>query len=99
MWSIAPPASNVSADSPTTSFAQDGASGDFFGEAVALGGNTVVTGARNNDVNGENAGSAYAYELERPMEPTPAVGVPGVVLLALVLLGWGVSYLYIIHDF
>jgi hypothetical protein len=43
----------------------DTASGDFFGDAVAVGGDTVVIGARgNNHAAGENAGAAYVFDLD-----------------------------------
>jgi hypothetical protein len=39
----------------------DGAAGDEFGISVALEGNTVVIGARFDDDNGYNSGSAYVF--------------------------------------
>jgi hypothetical protein len=43
-------------------FASDGAADDIFGWVVAISGDTVVVGARNdNTVNGSDAGSAYVY--------------------------------------
>jgi hypothetical protein len=47
--------------------ASDGAAGDHFGSSVAIGGNTVVVGATDNDFPGSlddiyvNAGSAYVF--------------------------------------
>ncbi len=42
--------------------ASDGAEGDFFGESVAISGNTVVVGAFFDDTpGGESAGSAYVF--------------------------------------
>lgn len=42
--------------------ASDAAEGDFFGESVAISGNTVVVGAFFDDtVRGDSAGSAYVY--------------------------------------
>jgi hypothetical protein len=41
--------------------AGDGAGGDFFGWSVALVGNTAVIGARLDDDNGFNSGSAYVF--------------------------------------
>jgi hypothetical protein len=39
----------------------DGAAGDEFGNSVALEGNTLVIGARFDDDNGYNSGSAYVF--------------------------------------
>ncbi len=39
----------------------DGAAGDEFGTSVALEGNTLVIGARFDDDNGFNSGSAYVF--------------------------------------
>ena len=42
--------------------ASDGAEGDWFGNAVALSGNTVLVGAYTDDVGGKiDAGSAYVF--------------------------------------
>ena len=42
--------------------ADDGAEGDLFGTSVAIDGNTIVAGARGDDVHDErNAGSAYVF--------------------------------------
>ena len=38
-----------------------GAAGDFFGHAVAISGDTVVVGARFDDDQGTNSGSAYIF--------------------------------------
>ena len=43
--------------------ADDGVAGDFFGNSVALSGNTAVVGAYSNDTGANvNQGSAYVYE-------------------------------------
>ncbi len=39
----------------------DGATGDHFGSAVAVDGDTVVVGARNDDDAGDRSGSAYVF--------------------------------------
>ncbi|MCI0710192.1 MAG: FG-GAP repeat protein [Chloroflexi bacterium] len=39
----------------------DGAAGDEFGFSVALDGSTALIGARNDDDNGGNSGSAYVF--------------------------------------
>ncbi|NOG54069.1 MAG: hypothetical protein HND57_07030 [Planctomycetes bacterium] len=45
----------------------DGAEGDQFGRSVAIGGTTVIVGARDDDDNGTDSGSAYVFELEAPV--------------------------------
>lgn len=47
----------------TKLLASDGASLDLFGGAVALDGDRALIGARGNDDNGSNSGSAYLFEL------------------------------------
>lgn len=42
--------------------AGDGAGGDYFGGAVAIAGETVVAGARQDDDRGDSTGSAYVYQ-------------------------------------
>ena len=42
--------------------ADDGAAGDVFGRYVAISGTTSIVGARNDDDNGENSGSAYLFD-------------------------------------
>lgn len=39
----------------------DGAAGDLFGESVAIDGDLVIIGAREDDDRGTNSGSAYIY--------------------------------------
>jgi len=39
----------------------DGSSNDFFGFSVAINGNTAIVGARENDDNGTQSGSAYMF--------------------------------------
>ncbi len=41
--------------------ASDGAADDFFGESVSISGDTTVIGARLDDDNGANSGSAYVF--------------------------------------
>ena len=41
--------------------APDGAAGDFFGESVAIYGDTIVVGADYDDDNGSGSGSAYVF--------------------------------------
>ena len=40
----------------------DGASGDYFGYSVAIGGTTAIVGARHDDDNGADSGSAYLFD-------------------------------------
>jgi len=42
--------------------ASDGAASDLFGISVAVGSGRIVVGARYDDDNGSNSGSAYIYE-------------------------------------
>ena len=41
--------------------AYDGDPGDFYGSCVAMNGNFILVGARNDDDKGINAGAAYVY--------------------------------------
>ncbi len=41
--------------------ASDGLSGDWFGNAVAIDGERIISGAPRSDGNGTNSGSAYIY--------------------------------------
>jgi hypothetical protein len=43
----------------------DGDLWDRFGYSVSISGNTIVAGARTDDDNGSNSGSAYIYERDR----------------------------------
>ena len=45
--------------------AADGAAGDVFGWSVALSGDTAVIAATRNDDRGNEAGSAYVFEIKR----------------------------------
>jgi hypothetical protein len=46
----------------TQLFAQGGAAGDFFGEGVAVNGDTVIVGAKLDDISGNvDRGSAYIF--------------------------------------
>jgi hypothetical protein len=42
--------------------ASDGAANDFFGDFLAIEGDTIVIGAAQDDDNGDNSGSAYVFE-------------------------------------
>jgi len=41
----------------------DGATGDLFGESVAISGGTAIVGAHLNDDNGTESGSAYLFQV------------------------------------
>ena len=42
--------------------ASDGWAYDYFGGSVAINGTTVIVGARYDDDNGSNSGSAYLFD-------------------------------------
>jgi hypothetical protein len=44
--------------------ASDAAEADAFGTSVAIDGNTAIVGARWDDDNGENSGSAYLFDVD-----------------------------------
>jgi hypothetical protein len=52
----------------------DGAEDDHFGSAVAILGGTAFIGARNDDDNGEDSGSAYVFVLGRSPGDTCTIG-------------------------
>lgn len=43
--------------------ASDGAAGDYLGRSVAISGDTVVSGAPEDDDNGDRSGSVYLFEM------------------------------------
>jgi len=46
----------------TKLLASDGATEDFFGISVSISGNTIVVGAKFDDDNGSDSGSAYVFD-------------------------------------
>ncbi len=50
---------NVNAETKLTAF--DGAAYDYFGQSVAISGNTAVIGAAEDDENSTDSGSAYVF--------------------------------------
>lgn len=42
---------------------KDGEAGDWFGNSIALSGETAIVGARRDDDNGERSGSAYLFDI------------------------------------
>ena len=55
----------------------DGANGDEFGYSVAVSGNTVIVGARHDDDNGYNSGSAYLFDATTGAELAKLVSSDG----------------------
>ena len=49
---------------------------DYFGAAVALSGNLVITAAYQNDSGGAKAGTAYVYNRSSATPSTPAYTIP-----------------------
>jgi len=48
--------------------ASDGAGGDTFGYSVAVGSGRIVVGARSDDDNGSDSGSAYIYKIDETFD-------------------------------
>ena len=46
-----------------------GATGDNFGQAVAISSNTAIVGANQDDENGVNSGSAFLFDVSEPASP------------------------------
>ena len=72
--------------------ADDGASGDVFGRSVAISGATAIVGAREDDDNGSNSGSAYLFDAAAPgMCPWDlnGNGSVGILDLLALLAAWG----------
>ena len=49
--------------------ADDGAVDDVFGHSVAISGATAIVGARKDDDNGSDSGSAYLFDISDPKNP------------------------------
>ncbi len=60
VWGAAPPPAAAQCELDKL-LAFDGAVGDWFGISVSLSGDVAVIGARYDDDNGNNSGSAYIY--------------------------------------
>ena len=63
--------------------ASDAAASDFFGESVAISGNTAIVGALFNDDAGSDSGSAYLFvdqvQLPPGVLPEPATAMLGLI--------------------
>ncbi|MCZ6851450.1 MAG: FG-GAP repeat protein, partial [Planctomycetota bacterium] len=46
-----------------------GAAGDWFGDSVAISGETAIVGAPGDDDNGTGSGSAYLFDISDPANP------------------------------
>ncbi|WP_341939687.1 thrombospondin type 3 repeat-containing protein [Marinimicrobium sp. C2-29] len=57
----AAPAQALTATEVQKLLAADGAANDFFGVSISVDGNTALIGARSDDENGSNSGSAYVF--------------------------------------
>ena len=57
--------------------ASDGAAYDYFGDSVAVSGDTAVVGAYGDDDNGSDSGSAYVFQLIPPVLPVEIDIKPG----------------------
>ncbi len=69
----------------------DGAAGDSFGGSVAISGATAIVGARGDDDNGSQSGSAYLFDAAAPgMCPwdLDASGSVGILDLLALLAVW-----------
>ncbi len=72
--------------------ANDGEAGDAFSWSVAISGTTAIVGARWDDDNGTDSGSAYLFDAAAPgMCPwdLDASGDVGVLDLLVLLANWG----------
>jgi hypothetical protein len=69
----------------------DGADVDVFGASVAVSGDIALVGARLDNDNGDDSGSAYVYDLPGCLCPADVSGdsVVGVTDLTFVILAWG----------
>ena len=59
---ITSPTESIEVESVFMISAEDGEVSNYFGYVVAISGNTAVVGARWDDDNGDNSGSAYVFD-------------------------------------
>jgi len=57
--------------------ASDGGVNDYFGKSVAISGNYAIVGARYDDDNGSNSGSAYIFNVQTGVELRKLVASDG----------------------
>jgi hypothetical protein len=69
----------------------DGASGNLFGDYVAIDADTALIGAVGDDDNGQDTGAAYVFRLYD--DDVPATSVVGLALLVLAVMGTGVYFM------
>ena len=62
--------------------ASDGASGDYFGISVSIDGDTAVIGARYDDDNGSNSGSAYVFRYNEALTAVQLAAAEDAVVAA-----------------
>ena len=62
--------------------ASDGASGDYFGISVSIAGDTAVIGARLDDDNGSNSGSAYVFRYNEALTAVQLAAAEDAVVAA-----------------
>ncbi len=70
----------------------DGAAGDWFGWSVAISGATAIVGARYDDDNGAQSGSAYLFDAAGTSAcpwGLDAGGSVGILDLLALLVNWG----------
>ena len=63
----------------TKIIASDGTDHDTFGQVIALSGNTLAVGVRNDDDNGASSGSVYIYDLANANQETKITASDGTV--------------------
>ncbi len=69
--------------------ADDGAAQDYFGFSVAISGPTTIVGARKDDDNGTDSGSAYLFDASTCPWDLDGNAVVGVSDLLSLLGSWG----------
>ena len=57
--------------------ASDGVASDFFGRSIAIDNTTIAVGARGDDDNGSNSGSAYIFDASTGNETTKLLPTDG----------------------
>ena len=65
--------------SQTEIFSSDGVSGDYFSSGVAVSGDRVLIGAKFDDDNGTQSGSAYVFDLDETWQQSHKLTTQGAV--------------------